>query len=93
MAVRSEGQICPEVVLARVRLRLKRERVSSSNLESLKSHNWCATNDDLEDGVLEAAEARQPVSPAAPSRRAAAARSESDLVSRRGTPDKERGST
>lgn len=87
------GKMRPKLVLARARVRLKRERVNSSNLGSLKSHNWCATNDDLEDGVLEAAEARQSVSPSAPSRRAAAACSESVLVSRRGAPDKERGST
>lgn len=87
------GKMRSELVLARVMVRLKRERVNSSNLESLMSHNSCATNDDLEDGVLDAAEARQSASPSAPSRRAAAARPESVLVSRRGAPDKERGST
>jgi hypothetical protein len=51
----------PEPVPARVRL--KRKRGNSSNLESLRSHNPCITNGHLEDGVLEAAVARKSVSP------------------------------
>lgn len=63
----------PELVLALLSLKL--ERGNGSNLQSFRSDNWCITNDGrFEDGVLEAAMARQSVSPSAPCRRAAAAR-------------------